>query len=62
MNLRLSFVQAVESPAPSGAEKATARETPSEASKPAEPPHATESNEPAAGQEDEHRKKFSKKY
>ena len=62
MNLRLSFVQAVESPAPSAAEKTTAKERAFEAPKPAEAPHPTASTEPAVGQDDEHRKKFSKKY
>ena len=61
MNLRLSFVQAVESPAPSAADKTTAKETAFETPKPAEAPHPTAGTEPA-GQDDEHRKKFSKKY
>jgi len=62
MNLRLSFVQTVESPAPSAAEKTTAKERTSEVSKPAEAPNPTANTEPAVGQDEEHRKKFSKKY
>jgi hypothetical protein len=57
MNLRLAFVEAVESPEPASA--------PASASAPAGAPanqSAAQTSQPAATAEDEHKKKFSKKY
>lgn len=59
MNLRLAFVQAVESPS-------APTEAPKPAAEPAKPEAAPAKDAPApgaaAGGEEEHRKKFSKKY
>lgn len=61
MTLRLNFVEAVESaPAPPAA---TSKETRAdESAKPAAPAAAPAESPPAASSEDEHRKKFTKKY
>src|SRR5215510_9634725 len=63
MNLRLNFVQTVDSPAPSAEKKSISKE-PSEGSKLAESADSTASapTDSSSTQEDEHRKKFSKKY
>ncbi len=59
MNLRLAFVQAVES----SPEAAAAPKPATEPAKPQpEPPQAEPAPGASAGSEDEHRKKFSKKY
>jgi hypothetical protein len=62
MNLRLNFVQTVESPAPPAEKKPTPKEPSSEGSKPAESAASTASVDSSSSQEEEHRKKFSKKY
>jgi hypothetical protein len=61
MNLRLNFVQTVESPA-SSEKKTTPSEPSSESPKPAESAAPSESADSSSSQEEEHRKKFSKKY
>ena len=62
MNLRLSFVQSIESPTPSAEKKEDTNEPSSEVSKPADSPLPTPSADSSPGQDEEHRKKFSKKY
>jgi hypothetical protein len=58
MTLRLSFVEAVEAAPTKGSEQPKQEETSSPASQPAEPAKAA----PIPADEEEHRKKFSKKY
>ena len=62
MSLRLTFVEAIESsPAqPAAAPKQAAAQP--QAARPAEADKVTPSSEAAAGAEEDHRKKFSKKY
>ena len=63
MNLRLNFVQTVESPALSAEQKPTPKEPTSEGPKRAESAAApSASADSSTSQEEEHRKKFSKKY
>jgi hypothetical protein len=64
MNLRLNFVQAVETPAAQPSPENKTAETPSAPSPaPATAPDGSAvSSEPAPSTEEEHRKKFSKKY
>lgn len=61
MNLRLAFVEAVEAPSPEPQRQAAANPSAGPATAPASGP-VPGSAEAAAGGEDEHRKKFSKKY
>ncbi len=60
MSLRLAFVEAVESP--SAKEAAPASPSPTPPSQAAETPGSGAAAGPTTGPEDEHRKKFSKKY
>ena len=62
MTLRLNFVQTVESPSAAEQQKAKPASTPSEATPPAEPANPTTAQESSTPEDDEHRKKFSKKY
>jgi hypothetical protein len=60
MNLRLAFVEAVESPGPQ--KDSAAKPEPSIASTQTTPPGEGAGGTPPSTAEDEHRKKFSKKY
>jgi hypothetical protein len=62
MNLRLNFVQTVESPSSPAEKQTSGAETPSETSHPAGPVESTMGADSTPNQDDEHRKKFSKKY
>src|SRR5437016_3653693 len=59
MNLRLNFVQAVESPPPHQAPPARKESAPAE---PAQPAASGAAASPSSAEADEHRTKFSKKY
>jgi hypothetical protein len=56
MNLRLSFVEAVDSPEP------TSKQAPVTPEAQSKGPEEAQAGSPTAAAEDEHRKKFSKKY
>jgi hypothetical protein len=62
MNLRLAFVEAVESPEPSFKQASAKPEAASSSAAESKGPAETQASSATAGAEDEHRKKFSKKY
>ena len=62
MTLRLAFVQEVESPSPQTQARAEHTAPPGEGGQSARPETAAPSLDPSAGGEEEHRKKFTKKY
>jgi len=62
MTLRLNYVQTVESPSTAEQQKPEPAATPPEAPQSAEPANPSTVQEPSAPEDEEHRKKFSKKY
>ncbi len=62
MTLRLAFVQEVESPSPQTQARSEHTAPPAPGGQSTQAEEATPSLDPSAGGEEEHRKKFSKKY